>query len=68
MKTLRLNGEDVMVGSMEEAGKVVRYDIDETGVGATEWYEYTRQGEVREAGKVIGKISYNGRIWPVEVA
>jgi hypothetical protein len=69
---LRLNGKWVEVESLAQASEMVRRDIDATGVGATEWYDYNlptaKQGEVREAGKSIGHISYNGRIWPVKAA
>ena len=69
MAALRLNGELMLVASLEEASRIVRADIDATGVGSEEWYGHGKfQGYVREAGKVIGRISYNGRIWPAEVA
>ena len=64
MAVLRLNGELMMVESLEEASRIVRADIDATGVGSEEWYSHGRfQGVVRDDGKVIGRISYNGRIW-----
>jgi hypothetical protein len=70
MAALRLNGKWVEVESMEQASEMVRKDIDATGMGSTEWYDFSgpKQGEVREAGKPIGHISYNGRIWPAKVA
>ena len=69
MAALRLNGAWVEVESMEQASAMVRADIDASGAGSSEWYEHGKtQGEVRSAGKVIGRISYNGRIWPAEVA
>jgi hypothetical protein len=67
MAALRLNGKWVEVESMEQASEMVRKDIDATGAGSTDWYDFGKtQGEVRIAGKTIGRISYNGRIWPVE--
>ena len=70
MAALRLNGKWHEVESLQHASLVVRQDIDATGVGSSDWYDYNlptvKQGEVREAGKVVGHISYNGRVWPVE--
>ena len=69
MKTLRLNGQWVKVDSLEEASQIVRADIDATGVGSSEWYEHGKtQGTIWEKGKKVAHISYNGRIWPAEVA
>lgn len=67
MVALRLNGEWVEAESVEQASALVRADIDATGVGSSDWYGYGKaQGEVRSAGKTVARISYNGRIWPVE--
>ena len=64
MAVLRLNGELVLVESLEDAGRKVDADREASGVGATEWYSHGKfQGYVREGGKVIGHVSYNGRTW-----
>ena len=69
MAALRLNGTWVEVESVEQASALVRADIDATGIGSSDWYGYGKtQGEVRVAGKKVAHISYNGRVWPVEVA
>jgi hypothetical protein len=66
MAALRLNGKWVEVESTQHASKMVQDDISATGVGSSDWYDYGKtQGEVREAGKTVARISYNGRIWPV---
>jgi hypothetical protein len=66
MAALRLNGKWVEVESAQHASLAVTKDIDETGVGSTDWYSFGKQqGEVREAGKVVARISYNGRVQKV---
>lgn len=47
----------VDVASVEEASKVCRAYIEHNDLGGGNW----TGGDVRENGKVIGKISYNGR-------
>lgn len=67
MAALRLNGKWVEVADANEASAMVRKDIDSTGVGSEEWYSFGKtQGEVRESGKAVARISYNGRVWPTE--
>lgn len=66
MAALRLNGRWLAVDSLEHAAKLVDEDRRASGIGSTAWYdEDPHQGEVRVAGKKIGHVSYNGRVWPV---
>ena len=49
----------VPVSSLEEASRVCCEFNDKYGLGGGNW----TGGEVRENGKVIAQISYNGRCW-----
>jgi hypothetical protein len=51
--------ECVEVASLEEAQKVCRDYINDTGIGGGNW----KGGEVWEDGVNVARISYNGRIW-----
>lgn len=51
--------KEVEVNSLEEAQKVCRDYINETGIGGGNW----AGGEVWEDGVKIARISYNCRIW-----
>jgi len=54
----------VAVGSLAEASKVVREDIEARNMGSIEWSEY-EAGAVYEGegAKPVARISYNGRVW-----
>lgn len=54
----------IEVASVDEASKVCRAYIEHNGLGGGNW----TGGTVTEGKRVIGKISYNGRFWPTEVA
>jgi hypothetical protein len=49
----------VVVNSLEQAQRVVRIFIDNAGIGSSEF----EGGQLRLDGKLIGRISYNGRAW-----
>jgi len=49
----------VPVGSLAEASRVCTAFIDKYGLGGGNW----TGGDVRDNGKVIARISYNGRCW-----
>lgn len=51
------------VASYAEASRVVREEIDATGVGGTEWASHCA-GLIRVDGKVVAHVSYNGKVWP----
>ncbi len=50
-------------GSIDECQKAVRAYIEEYNLGAGNWVG----GEVRTGGRILGRISYNGRFWPSEL-
>lgn len=53
--------DSIEVCSLEEASNVCRRYIADHGLGSGNW----AGGEVRDMhGKVVARISYNGRIWP----
>jgi hypothetical protein len=56
------SGEWRAVATWDEASSVVRAYIDEHDLGGGNW----AGGEVRNAttGESVGRVSYNGRIWP----
>jgi hypothetical protein len=66
MAALRLNGKWVEVADLKDASAMIRKDIEANDVGSSEWYGHLNQGEVRSAGQLLGKVSYNGRVWPAE--
>lgn len=47
--------------SIEECQQIVREYIDKHALGGGNW----TGGDVYLHGEVIGRISYNGRYWPV---
>ena len=50
----------VRVRSADQASAAVRAYIDTYGLGASNW----TGGDIRESsGKLIGRVSYNGRVW-----
>jgi hypothetical protein len=49
------------VRDMPTAIDLVRHYIDANSLGGGNW----TGGTVREGRKVVGRISYNGRFWPV---
>ena len=62
MDGLTIKTKWVEVSSLEEASKVCRDFIEENLLGGGNW----AGGTVKVGSKTIAKISYNGRIWPVE--
>lgn len=60
--TVRISGRrvvDVDVGSYEEASKLTRSAIEEENVGSSQF-----DGAILRMGtKLLGHISYNGRVW-----
>ena len=48
--------------TIEELQQIVRTYIDDNDLGSGNW----SGGDVFEDGKKIGRISYNGRWWPLE--
>lgn len=48
--------------TIEELQQIVREYIDKYDLGGGNW----TGGEVKENGKVIGKISYNSRYWSLK--
>lgn len=52
----------VDVKDFAEASKVCREFIERNGLGGGNW----NGGEIREGGKIIARVSYNGRVWPDE--
>lgn len=52
----------IEVGSLEDARHEFVMDRDSNNVGMSD-YSHKSTGEVRENGKKIATISYNGRIW-----
>lgn len=58
-----LEGGWVAVPSFEAASAAISAERDELGVGSADWDRDT--GHVIDAqGRVVARISYNGRIWP----
>ena len=53
------------VDSIQEASKIIRQTIDnDSTMGSTKWYGYKDNGiVVNDAMVILGRISYNGRIW-----
>lgn len=49
-------------GSVEECQNAVRAYIEEHGLGAGNW----AGGQIRAGGKIVGRVSFNGRFWPTE--
>lgn len=64
------SGEMMLVQTLEEASDAVREHIDSNGLGAYEWSHTRGVGNVVDVatGKVVARISYNGRIWEGEDA
>src|SRR6188474_2125205 len=61
-----LQWEKRPVADIAEAQAVVREWIEARGIGASEWAGGTVS---KHSGMtVVGKVSYNGRFWPVEVS
>lgn len=51
----------VKVKSFEEASKICRKYIEDNGLGGGNW----TGGAIRDdSGAEIGRVSYNGRVWP----
>lgn len=47
------------VRTLREASQAVRYFIERQGLGSRDW----DGGWVRDGGKKIAHVSYNGRVW-----
>lgn len=52
-------GRWVDVKDLAEASKVCRTFLSENGLGCGNW----AGGQIREGRKVLGRVSYNGRVW-----
>lgn len=52
----------VRVRSLAEAGQRVRTFIEENSLGAGNW----AGGLIRQGGRVVARVSYNGRIWQTD--
>ncbi len=65
MMTLSIGGKKVKVASLREARAVwVKYRDeanDGTGLGSRDMRRH--DGEVRQAGRLVARVSYNGRLW-----
>lgn len=53
------------VATLREASQRVRDFIDSHGLGASDWCG-TGAGMITENGKVIARVSYNGRVWSAD--
>lgn len=64
---LECKEEMVEVNDLKEAKSVVNKIIEENCLGASDWYLSGKTGNVYEGDKAIAHISYNGRVWEVDV-
>lgn len=63
MMYLSIGGERRDVGDLEEASKAFRAYVDGNGLGASDLRR--DDGTLRVRGKVVARVSYNGRVWSV---
>ena len=58
----RLATTTIAVASLVDASAECLAYIERNGLGGGNW----TGGEVRDGGEEIGRVSYNGRVWPPE--
>jgi hypothetical protein len=61
MLTLTIPGRlSIDVPTLREASQVYRNAVDLSGEGASTF----PAGKIDRAGRVVARVSYNGRVWP----
>ncbi|BCH33196.1 hypothetical protein MesoLjLc_51260 [Mesorhizobium sp. L-8-10] len=57
--TLVIRKSRIPVATLADASRIYSERRDASGLGASRWPE----GQVFEGDRLIGRVSYNGRIW-----
>lgn len=53
----------IPVSDFQQASEIVRNFIEDNGHGSSDWCNKSNGNIYNHKGKVVAKISYNGRIW-----
>lgn len=61
MFTFKINRKTHTTNTLAEVSAIYSAARDESGLGASRWPEAI----VYSDGKAVGRVSYNGKIWPV---